>query len=270
MSEVNFHYSYILDNFKYDTYNSINNTSLVSSKCFISFYKSIEYCIEHFPQSKHTVGIFYKSYENQELFDSIKKLLPEVNNPKIIFEHIDISEQGESGRLSAFKQSMHWLQSKGKQFVFNVQDDYLFHKPAIYEMYVVSNQVKFNTGYDILTSPFNKFKLWLAVHGTSHTPKTLDTEKYKWFQYYDLTNSFMTTHKQFSECWDVYNKFFSNDPEFVKNNFNSLNVMMHTRQNFGFTPVNNLAFHIKPEIEDSPDESWKTLWDSIDVTLPTT
>lgn len=267
MSEVNFHYSYILDNFKYDT----NKALLVSSKCFISFYKSIEYCIEHFPESKHTVGIFYKSYENQKLFETIKKLLPEVDNPKFIFEYINISEQGENGRLSAFKQGMHWLQSRGEQFVFNVQDDYLFHEPAIYEMFIVSNQVKFNSGYDILTSPFNKFKLWLTVHGNSRSPKIITTDGgYSWFQYFDLTNSFMTTHKQFSECWDLYDKFFSNNFNFSKNIFNSLNVMMHAKQNFGFIPTNNLAYHITSDIEESNDESWKTLWNSINVTLPTT
>lgn len=269
MSEVNFHYSYSIDKLKQEKFISLN-PDLITKKCFLSFLKSINYFIDNFSHSKHTIGLFFAENQSKDILDDIDSISSLHGNPNISFERFNVSNHIDAVHHGIQKQGFHWLQSVGKQFVFNVQDNHLFEQTSLYEMFLLSNQFKFGTGYDILTSPFNKFKTWLAVHGNLNNIKLASTEKNKWFQYIDLTDSFMTTHKNFSEHWDIYNKYFNNETPFVVDNFNSLNVMLHTKRNFGFVPVNSLAYHIVPEIELSSDKSWITLWDSMDVTLPAT
>lgn len=266
MSEVNFHYAYLLGNFTNENDNTFFEEDIVVKKCFISFMKSIQHCIKNFPTSNHIIGIFYKSYEQQDLFNSVKEFTQNYNTPKIHFKFIDISQQGENGRLLPIQQAFHWLQAEGKQFVFNVQDNYLFLENTIYEMFLISNQIKFTTGFDIIVSPLNFFSLWLTVYGDPKIQKVIEcNDTSKWIRYIDLSNSFMTTHKQFSENWDVYFNFFKLDKKQLE--LNSLNMMMSEKQIFGFIPLHSLSFEIVPNIVDSPNDNWKILWDNIDVTL---
>jgi hypothetical protein len=137
-------------------------------------------------------------------------------------------------------------------------------------MYAVSNQIKYETGYDIVVSPFNDFHTWLTVYRNSSTPRTVVVgENRYWIQYYDMSCSFMTTHLEFSKHWDLYNAFFDllakKDPRLEAE---SLNYMLTSRV-VGLIPINSLAFHMQSELEKDPHIDWKPLWDSIDVTSPT-
>ena len=77
----------------------------------------------------------------------------------------------------------------------------------------------------------------------------------------------MTTHKQFSQHWDLYHAFFDLLESNSKDLENySLNFMLTQRGVLGLIPINNLAFHLQTELEEDPHLDWKKLWDSFDVT----
>lgn len=265
MSEVNFHYAYTLGHIKED---GELPKDLVLQKCLVSFLKSLDHCAKHFDSSHHTVGIFYKSYEQQELVNIIDPIIKKYLRDKITIEYHDVSQQGTNGNLLLIEQGFHWLQSHGKQFVFNVQDNYLFSENTIYEMFFVSNQVKFATGFDIIAGGINHLSLWLAVHGDPKHQQVVKTENnFTWVNYYDLSDSFMTTHHQFSQHWDVYIEYFKSTLPNQKINFDSLNLRLLKKQVHTLVPLQNLVFTMDSNITDHYNIEWKTLWDNTHVTL---
>lgn len=266
MHEVNFHYAYTLGNYIEEN-NSTVKTELVLEKCLTSFLNSIQYCINKFPDSNHTIGFFYKSYYQQSLLDKVKLITSKYTSTKLNIEFNDVFKQGENGNLLLDQQSFHWLQSKGQQFVFNVQDNFLFNERCILEMYNISNQIKFATGFDLIVSPFNYFSLWLAAYGDPQTQQTVNCGDLSWVNYYDLSSTFMTTHKQFSDNWNTFFKYFNSTDEERLEHFNSLNTMLRKNNNYGFIPLKSLSFFITPEIFNSDNIEFKMLWDSIDGSL---
>jgi len=269
MSKINFHYAYQLcDIASREGKPRIcgDDRTLLSKKSFVSFVNSIKYLSNNLENTKHTICIFNdRSTDNLVSFvkDKIESL--KQDNIDFVFENT-----AEPGILTSIKQCYLWLQANGIDFVYQVQDDYLFFETALLEMYKVIHQVKMETGYDIVASPFNDFWLWLAIYRNSSTPRIVIVgENRYWIQYYDMSCSFMTIHLEFSKHWDLYHKFFEllkdNDPNLERY---SLNYML-TQRALGLVPINSLAFHMQSELEKDPHTDWKPLWDSIDVT-PTT
>lgn len=240
-----------------------DDRTLLSKKSFMSFIISIKHLIEYIPNSHHTICVF-NDRSTDELVSWIYKKIEEHRSEKldIIFQNTE-----EPGIHYSIKQCYIWLQENGYDFVYQVQDDYLFFETALLEMYKVIHQVKMETGYDIVASPFNDFWLWLAVYRNAATPRTVIVgEKRYWIQYYDMSCSFMTIHQEFRKHWELYNQFFDLLKMGEKNLENySLNFMLTRKGVLGLVPVNSLAFHMQSELEKDPHFDWKILWDSINV-----
>lgn len=265
MSEVNFHYAYILgQTIEIDDLSK----DLVLQKCLTSFLISLHYCVKHYDVSHHTVGIFYKSYDQKHLISIIDPIVKKYSNDKIVIEYHDVSQQGINGNLILMEQGFHWLQSQGKQFVFNVQDNYLFSENTIYEMFVISNQVKFATGFDILAGGINHFSLWLAAHGSPEQHQVIKTQNSStWINYFNLSDSFMTTHYQFSQHWEVYVEYFKSISANKELDLDSLNLRLMKKQIHTLVPLENLLFLMDSNIINHYNSEWKTIWDNTDVSF---
>jgi len=270
MSKINFHYAYqICDTKSRENKPRIcgDDRTLLSKKSIKSFLNSLVTLNEFLPESEHTV-CFFNDHSSEELIQYVNQLIEENNSENL---KLILQDTIDTGICQSIKQCYMWLQQNGKDFVYQVQDDYLFFPSALKEMYEVINQLKFETGYDIVVSPFNDFWLWLAIYRNSCTPRTVVVGKDRyWIQYYDMSCSFMTIHKEFSKHWDLYHEFFNLLEQGSKElESKSLNYML-TKRAYGFIPVNNLAFHMQTELEEDPHIDWRPLWESINVTSSTT
>jgi len=271
MSEINFHYAVQIC----DVENSQNlsrfcgnDRSLLSKKSLASFFESVKNCADNVSNSIHTIKIF-NDRSTQELLDFTNYLIKKYSNDQI---KVSIENIVQPGLANSIKQCYLWLQVVGKDLVYQVQDDYMFLPDAILEMYQIYDQMKKEINYDIIVSPFNDYWLWLAVYRNSVTPRTVvcGSNRY-WIQYYDMSCSFMTTHKQFSQHWDLYHAFFELvDKKDPKLESQSLNYMLTQRGVLGLIPINSLAFHMQSDLEKDPHIPWQPIWDNIDVTIPST
>lgn len=270
MSKINFHYAYQLcDIASRENKPRIcgDDRTTLSKKSFKSFVQSLIYCVENLPDSFHHVMVF-NDRSTESLLEFINHTINDLKNSNI---KIEITNTYSPGILESIKQCYMWLESNGEQMVYQVQDDYVFFPSALYEMYEVYDQVKKETNYDSIISPFNDFWLWLAVYRNSCTPRTVIVgAKRYWIQYYDMSCSFMTSKQQFSSHWDLYHAFFDllekNDPNLERY---SLNYMLTKRAVLGLIPLNNLAFHMQTELEEDPHLDWRKLWNEINVSSST-
>jgi hypothetical protein len=82
-----------------------------------------------------------------------------------------------------------------------------------------------------------------------------------------MSCSFLTSHQQFSQHWDLYNYFFEliDKKETNKLENVSLNYMLAKRGVLGLIPINSLAFHLQSDLEKDPYIDWESLWNSINL-----
>ena len=86
-----------------------------------------------------------------------------------------------------------------------------------------------------------------------------------------MSCSFLTSHQQFNQHWDLYDKFLELiDKGDDKLENKSLNYILTQRGVLGIVPVNTLSFHLQSDTEKDPHIDYKPLWESIEVTSLTT
>ena len=251
MSEINFHFTYqIGDN---NRINDLDRT-LISKKSIASFFQALYVLKNHLPNSVHKI-CFLDDSSSSELLDFVQEQI-NIQNDRI---SIEVCDTIEPGLYQSTRQSYHWLQVNGKDFVYSVQDHHIFLPNALKDMYTAINQFKFNSGYDILTSPFNDHMLWLAVYRNGLVPRTAIVEDSTWIQYFNMSSSFMCIHQEFKKHWDIYNDFLLNiekNPEYISK-LSLLHLL--TKKAFIFIPVERMASMVGLENE----KDWKIIWDSV-------
>ena len=252
-----------------------NDRTLLSKKSLKSFLQSVKYCAELQDNTVHHIAIFddnctddLKTFRNQciEQFQSDRIEIQIINLPG--------QPTPEAGIRESIKECYFWLQEHGEDFVYQIQDDYMFDKAAIFEMLDVWQQMFQETNTHAVISPWNDFDIWASASPNGYrnraTNRTVVPGKHRyWIQYYDCSCSFLTSHKQFSQHWDLYNDFFYLIDKIGRTDGlleqRSLNYMFVQRGVLGLIPVNSLAWHMQREEDRDPYIPWEPIWDAIDV-----
>lgn len=249
-----------------------DNRTELSKKSLKSFLLSVKYCVEKNKEVKHNI-IIIDDHSTQELKDYILECKEKFTQEKILIEFFEMGEK--TGIKNSIEKCYMWMQENGKDLVYQVQDDYMFIESAIYEMIDVFFQIKAETGSDCLISSYNDSWLWLTAYRNRPTPRTVIVSKHRyWIQYYDMSCSFLTSHENFSQHWDLYNSFFYfiDNKQKHKNDLEnkSLNYMLTQRGVLGLVPISSVAFHMQSDLEKDPHIDYRPLWNSINVTQSTT
>lgn len=245
-----------------------DNRTEISKKCIKSFLESIKLCSLTHPHINHNIAII-DDHSSPELNKFIKKSVIKYTSSSIQFNLIHLTDV--TGISESIRYCYKWLRDNGEDFVYQVQDDYLFSPNAVGDMIDVYQQVFDETGSQCIVSSWNDSWLWLTAYRNKPTPRTVIVGKRGyWIQYYDMSCSFLTSHHQFIQHWDLYDMFFYMIDRINKNNNDlenkSLNYLLTQRGVLGIVPVNNISFHIQSDLEKDPHIDYKPLWDSIDVT----
>lgn len=238
----------------------------ISKKSIKSFLESVRECSLNKPEVQHTIAIV-DDHSTKELISFIEKCIVEYSD--ITIQFIQLTDK--SGIAESIESCYEWLRDNGKGLVYQIQDDYLFSQNAITDMLNIYEQVLYETGTQPIISPWNDSWLWLLSYRNKSTPRTVIVgNKGYWIQYYDMSCSFMTSHEQFNNHWDLYSMFFYMIDRLKQNNNDlenkSLNYMLTQRGILGLVPVNSLAFHLQSDLEKDPHIDYRPLWDSINVT----
>lgn len=270
MTVKNIHYAFqICDIANREVENRIcgPDRTLLSKKSFKSLMTSITNCIEKHTDTFHTIKIF-NDRSTSELISFIQDIISKNTNNKI---KIELCDTVEPGIVNSIQECYNWLQINGIDYVYQVQDDYLFRPSCITEMYELQGQMFAEIKQYPVLSPFNDFWLWKSIYRNKCTPRTVILTHHRyWIQYYDMSCSFMTHHSIFSKYWDLYHLFFQYVKLSLENKVKglenkSLNYMLTQRGEFGLVPIETLGFHLQSELEVDPFIDWKPYWDNIDV-----
>jgi hypothetical protein len=260
---TNFHYA--LQTCDYRNSQKINRFATDSKfelvkKCVTSFLVSVDYVAKKVPNTKHTIAIF-DDQSSGELVSYLKKLIEHFTCSNISFEFYQI----KAGTLMpSVRKCWYWLQKNGKDMVYQVQDDYLYEKTAIFEMTDIWMQLKSDTNSDIFVVPYHDPRHWLTIYRYKTTPRAVIPGAHRyWIQCYDIPCTFMTSKNQFSKHWDMYEKFLAKDPTDVTMESDTINRIVVDRNVLCLMPFESLALHMQSEAEKDPYIDWKSRWDSV-------
>lgn len=244
-----------------------NDRTLLSKKSVKSFLLSVQECAIQHPGTTHTIQ-FFSDRSTEHLIEFVHQCIDQFTSDQISINIEHLTKPGISNSIIACYK---WMQLHGKDFVYQVQDDYLFTLSAIREMFDVQLHLKAELNEYVFLSPYNDNWLWKAPYRNKSTPRVVISsfDRY-WIQYYDVSCSFFVHHSEFTRHWDLYHQFFSlldtlpnSEARDLENK--SLNYILTRRGVLGLVPINTLAFHVQSELEEDPYIDWKPHWDNIVV-----
>lgn len=237
--------------------------TLLSKKSLTSFLNSVQHVAIQKKFTNHFIKIFVDNSTN-DLIDYIKKLIENFNQANINLTYDILKEQGISNSI---KQCYLWLEHQGKDFVYQIQDDYIFEKETIYDITSIWFQMHNETNTEAVITPYHDTYVWLKHYRNWASPRTfIIGEKDFWIQIYDIACTFFTSKTQFSKHWDLYNEFLKLIDQKSSNLENkSLNYMFTKKGILGICPIRSLALHMQTDLEKDPYIDWKARWDSIEL-----
>lgn len=256
-----------------DTYSNQNTDRFTGTtkkeitwKCVTSFFIALKYAAEQNKEANHIVRIF-DDRSSEETFEYLLKLASSFECSNI---RISVTKTKIPGIMESIRECYEWLREGGKDFVYQVQDDYLFSETSIYEVIDIWYQIYYETKNHAIVSPFNDKWLWLLPYRNKSTPRAVFVGKQRyWIQYYDASCSFFTSVEIFRKNWNYLEKFLNLPPTGIyengKHEFESISInkIFVDEGVLGIVPISTLAMHLQSELEKDPYIDWKEWWDGV-------
>lgn len=240
-----------------------DDRALLTKKSVTSLLHSIKLVADEKSDTIHFVHIIDdKSSDTTMAFFTRAIKHFQTENLIITFESL-----ASPGLANSIRRCYNWLKDNGTDFVFQIQDDYIFAPGAIRDVADIWFQMYYETETEAVITPYHDTYVWLKHYRNRPTPRSFLIGKNGfWIQIYDVACTFFTSINQFNKHWDLYEKFFylidNRDSEYSLEN-KSLNYMFTKRAVLGLCPVNSLSLHMQTDLEKDPYIDWKLWWDNI-------
>lgn len=147
----------------------------------------------------------------------------------------------------------------GRDWVYFVQDDYLYEPEAIAIMLRQSLEFSTNLGEYVSIYPFNDPYRYLPVNVGENVHIVRGGDRH-WRTNYHTASCFMTHHEVIRTHWDLFERFGSSEVSPTMED-DSINQLFIRRGLHLFTPIPSLALHLQYDTEQDPFIDWRTWWD---------
>ena len=151
----------------------------------------------------------------------------------------------------------------GKEWVYFVQDDYLYEENAIRDMLLAINTFSRNLNAPASIYPFNDPFKYEPVN-TVIQSRLVRAEKRHWKTHIHTASCFMTHKLVIDKEWDLFEKM-GKDVVHGKMEEESINRLFYQRGYNLFVPIPSLALHMQYSTEEDPLYDWRPLWDKYDL-----
>ena len=231
--------------------------------CLVSFMESVKYAADKDSNVDHIIKVF-DDRSSDETLEFLKELKLYYSNKNVLIDSIVNLET--PGIMNSIRKCYEWLTEIAtyKDLVYQVQDDYLFEKSAIFEMIDVYFQMRIECETNAIISPHNATSLWASNYRNRSTPRTIICGRERlWIQCYDTSCSFLTNATNIKNQWVIFEKFLSLPPDGgdtgdLENI--SLNYLFTRCGILGLIPINSLAIHTAREQDIDLYANWEDKW----------
>ena len=147
----------------------------------------------------------------------------------------------------------------GSDWVYFVQDDYLYEENAIYDMLIVAIETSQKLQNYTCVFPYNDPYRY-TDENTAIQSHIIRSQNRHWRTQVMTASCFMVNHKVVVDNWDLFYNM-GNHPVTTDMEDKTINQLFRTRGYYLFVPIPSLALHIQYEWERDNLIDWKPLWE---------
>lgn len=246
-----------------------NDRSELTRKSVTSFFESLNYAIDECKKENVDLVVTVKIFDDRstkETIDFLETVCEHYtsNNIKIT---LDLVKQG--GILPTIRSCFNFLESEGQELVYQIQDDFLFFEDAMYQLIQIFTKVHTDKKVYPYVITHNHPWYWREEYAYQQIPMIVVPGcKQYWIQSYQLGCTFLTHKNDFSQHWDLYNKFFSMSPMDSRLELDTFIKIIRERGRLGLQPMSSIAMHMQREFDRDPYVDWKSTWDNLPDIMP--
>lgn len=224
----------------------------VLRRCTASLVDSLNYAKETLRDMEIELQVFDDHSDEQSLA-YLQQSLSKARFP-VRLEHLETRGIMPS-ILKCYEYGREWV----KDWVYFVQDDYLYEENAIHDMMLAINQFSANTNSPASIYPFNDPYKYEPVN-TVIQSHLVRSQGRHWKTHIHTASCFMTHKLVIEKEWDLFEKM-GKDKVHGKMEEESINRLFYERGYYLFVPIPSLALHMQYSTEEDPLYDWRPLWD---------
>lgn len=224
----------------------------VSSRCVFSLIDSLNHAVKNNEDIEIEMQIF-DDHSDQEFLNVLNKLI------SISKFSINLTSLETYGIMPSILRCYEHSKEYGKEWVYFIQDDFLFQENSIDLMLFAMKQFSSNIGKPVSIYPFNDpYEYYMPENTTVKSHIVVSKDRY-WRTNPHIGFSFMTHIDIIKNCWDLFYKMATNGV-YPAMEIESLCQIQYSRGYFCFTPIPSLTLHMQAETEKDFFIDWESWW----------
>lgn len=229
----------------------------VSSRCVFSLIDSLNYAVKNNPDTKIELQIF-DDHSDQEFLDTLDKLIS-LCNFKVSLEHLETY-----GIMPSILRCYEHGRYFGKEWVYFIQDDFLFRENSIDLMLYSIREFSRNLGKPASIHAFNDPYEYYMPENVAVSCHIVASKDRYWRTNIHVPFSLMTHISIVRSNWDLFYKMGTSEVS-GEMEFESISKLYYERGYTAFTPIPSLASHMQGETEVEFFVDWKPLWENYNL-----
>lgn len=232
----------------------------VMRRCTKSLIASVNYAKSLLPNVTFELKVF-DDHSDTIAIDSLKDNLNDATFKT------DLEFLTTRGIMPSILACYEYGKTHGKDWVYFIQDDYLYEKTAIYDMLIVANQTSINVGNYTCIFPYNDPYRYTPVN-TVIQSHIIQEQGRHWRTQVMTGSCFMVHHYILVKEWDVFEAMGKHEVSSDMED-KTINQLFRTRGYYLFVPIPSIALHMQYEEEKDPFINWQEWWDIYEPTEST-
>lgn len=221
-------------------------------RCTKSLVESINYAVSHLDYFDFELVVL-DDHSDDESIQELKNNLSLANFPTKLI-HLE-----SRGLMPSILACYEYGKANGSDWVYFVQDDYLYFENAIYDMLMVAIETSQKLQNYTCIYPYDDPYRYIPEN-TAIKSHIIRSQKRYWRTQTMTASCFMVHHKVISKHWDLFYRMGTH--AYVREmEDNTINQLFLTRGYYLFNPMPSLALHMQYETEVDDLVDWQTLWD---------
>ncbi len=229
----------------------------VSSRCVFSLIDSLNYAVEHNPDTTIELQIF-DDHSDQKFLDILDKII------SIAKFNVNLTHLDTYGIMPSILRCYEHGKQYGTDWVYFIQDDFLFQQKSIDLMLYAIEEFSSNLGKAASIHAFNDPWEYYMPENVAVSCHIVASKDRYWRTNIHVPFSLMTHISIIRKEWDLFYKMgtseVSGDME-----FESISKLYYERGYTAFTPIPSLASHMQSETEIEFFVDWESLWNEYDL-----
>lgn len=229
----------------------------ISSRCVFSLIDSLNYASKNNPNTEIKLQIF-DDHSDEEFLKTLSKIISLCN-----FE-VNLENLKTYGIMPSILRCYEHGRDYGKDWVYYIQDDFLFQKNSVDLMLFAANQFSSNLNSPASIHAFNDPYEYTQAENTAIKSHIVISKDRYWRTNIHAVFSMFTHHSIIKDNWDLFYKMGTSEVHPLMEH-ESISKLFQERGYYQFTPIPSLSLHMQSETEKDFFIDWKSWWNEYDL-----